>query len=263
MVFQDICIFRFSPFLPLLQLPFSWKVELTALHNYLHFGDQIISVNKCFSFQKKLNYSSQQVSALLLWQLKEAKIYPSQERVRAEKRVLQGMLASWRSREGLPWTVWGEGPPWARETVWPYVSWFPPHYWEKPMRFLTGWSAATMWTRCWDDPVRQVPGAWPHGELAECWGLVQEGQAVRTDRPRVGDPTRAWEADQIAMSKGTQWTFWVPQPESHLAGKKSSMVGVLREAFGLRWVGHYPFSKYVLMPTLCQGTALGTGDSLV
>jgi len=117
-----------------------------------------------------------------------------------------------------------------------------------------------MWTRSWYDLVRQVSVAWPGGELAECW-LVQEGQAIRTGRPRVRDPTQAWEAGQIAVSKGTQWTFWVLQPESHLVGKKSSMVGFLREADGLRWVGHYPFSKYVLIPTVCQGTALGIGDS--
>lgn len=44
----------------------------------------------------------------------------------------------------------------------------------------------------------------------------------------------------------------VPQPESHMVGKKSSMVEVLREADGLRWVGHYPF-KYILMLTVCHG----------
>lgn len=115
-----------------------------------------------------------------------------------------------------------------------------------------------MWTRCLYDPVRQVPVAWPRGELVECWGLVQEGQAVRRGRPRVRDPTQAWKADQIAVSKGTQW---VPQPESHLVGKKNSMVGVLREAGGLRWVGHYPFNKCALMPAVCQGAALGMGDS--
>lgn len=62
---------------------------------------------------------------------------------------------------------------------------------KSPCVFSLAGQLATMWTRCWDDPVRQVPGAWPHGELAECWGLVQEGQAVTTDRPGVGDPSRA------------------------------------------------------------------------
>lgn len=91
--------------------------------------------------------------------------------------------------------------------------------------------------------------------------LVQEGQAVRIGRPRVKDPAQAWETNQIGVSKTTQWTFWIAQPESHLVGKKSSMVGVLREAKGLRCTGYYPFSKYALMPTLCKGIALGTADS--
>ena len=101
---------------------------------------------------------------------------------------------------------------------------------------------------------------WPGG-LAT-WGVCRllggkEGQLVR---PRVRDPAETWEADCLHYCAWRDTVDILASSESRLLGR-----GLWWSPRGSRWpqVGGTLslFSKHVWMPSLCQGTALGTGDS--
>lgn len=108
--------------------------------------------------------------------------------------------------------------------------------------------------------------AQPPWELTSCCGLDQDGMAVGQDRrPRVRDPSQAWKTGcpdhcvlrDVGSIVGT--ITGVP------SGRQEELCGGSLQ--GSRWpqVGGTldPFSKYVSVPTVCQGTALGMGESVV
>lgn len=85
--------------------------------------------------------------------------------------------------------------------------------------------------------------AWPPGELAGGWGLERELRSVRTSRPRLETQLRHGSSLSgllfLRGHSGHSGSY------SHLVNKKSSVVGVLQEADGLRGVGHFSHSASV------------------
>lgn len=143
------------------------------------------------------------------------------------------------------------------------ASWFQPLFVEKRWRvwrWLPGQFPAcgpralvTLWDKSqWHGHLGslQVAGGW----------IRTEGQLVRTGGPGLETHLRHGRlAVQITVSKGTWGGLWVPELESPLVGRKSFVVGVSREADGLRWVEPLTHSANMCQCRLCATALLWAG----